>query len=129
MKLFPYSDVFKEGMESSRIHLNIDEGDNVVEEEVTKVQESQPWQTRIFHSPNPNDNDDDDDDPINLGRSTRVRRPNSRYANAIIVESNICEPESFKQASTKQEWVQAIEEEMSALNHNQTWELFQNLMG
>lgn len=107
-------------MESSRIHFNINEGDTLVEEEVTQVQESQPWQTGIFHSPNTNDNDDD---PTNLRRSTRVRRPNPRYANASIVESNTCEPKSFKQSSTKQEWVQAMEEEMAALIRNRTWEL------
>ncbi|KAJ0441434.1 putative RNA-directed DNA polymerase [Helianthus annuus] len=62
-----------------------------------------------------------------LRRSQREKRPNSKYAfmysHVATVEDILCEPESFQEASQKQEWLDAMKTEMDALVSNQTWEL------
>ena len=58
-----------------------------------------------------------------LRRSTRTRKPNPKYANAAIVETDPKEPETFEEAFQNAEWRKAMEEELDALERNQTWEL------
>lgn len=59
-----------------------------------------------------------------LGRSTRVRQPNPKYANAAVAEEeSLKEPMMYEEASQDTEWVRAMEEEIAALEQNQTWEL------
>ena len=60
--------------------------------------------------------------PIQLRRSTRMKKKNPKYANIAVVEEQK-EPASFEEASQKAEWRKAMEEEMKALVENQTWDL------
>ncbi|CAL2236842.1 unnamed protein product [Prunus armeniaca] len=66
--------------------------------------------------------DDDDEQESQLRRSTRVRKPNPKYANAAIEEEAV-EPETFEEASQSSEWVKPMGEEITALEQNQTWDL------
>lgn len=61
---------------------------------------------------------------INIGShaSTRVRRPNPKYRSAAIAEV-MDEPATYEEASKKEEWRKAMDEDISALNQNQTWDL------
>ncbi|KAE8735856.1 Detected protein of unknown function [Hibiscus syriacus] len=59
-------------------------------------------------------------------RSTRIRRPNLKYANAAIIEE-ATEPETFEEASLSSEWMIAMKEEIDALQQNQTWDLVQKI--
>jgi transposase InsO family protein len=57
-------------------------------------------------------------------RSTRQFKPNSKYANAALVDDSIpSEPSSYEEAAQGPEWRKAMEEEIKALNENQTWDL------
>ena len=59
-----------------------------------------------------------------LRRSTRIRKPNPKYANAAIVEeAHAKELETFEETFQYPKWIKAMEEEMVALDRNQTWEL------
>lgn len=59
-----------------------------------------------------------------LKRSTRIRKLNPKYANAAIIEEeDVREPETIEEASLSSEWNKAMEEEIPALELNQTWEL------
>lgn len=57
-----------------------------------------------------------------LRRSTRRSKPNPKYANATLVE-DVKEPSTYEEASERKEWRQAMEEEISALKQNETWDL------
>ena len=58
-----------------------------------------------------------------LRRSTRVRKPNPKYANAAITDGAPKEPEVFEEVSQSSEWMTAMKEELDALQQNQTWDL------
>jgi len=58
-----------------------------------------------------------------LRRSNRIQRPNPKYANAAIVKDRVYELETYEDASQNSVWHKAMEEEIIALEHNQTWEL------
>ncbi|XP_048420037.1 uncharacterized protein LOC125468399 [Pyrus x bretschneideri] len=58
-----------------------------------------------------------------LRRLTRVRKPNPKYANVAIIDGAPKEPEVFEEASQSSEWIKAMEEEITALKQNQTWDL------
>jgi hypothetical protein len=61
---------------------------------------------------------------VEPSRSTRIKRPNPKYANAAITEEeDATEPETFEEAQLSLEWNKAMEEEFAALERNQTWEL------
>ena len=52
------------------------------------------------------------------------RTPNPEYANVAITEDdNIQEPSTYEEASQREEWRKAMEEEIQPLKHNQTWDL------
>ncbi|GJY60112.1 PLAC8 family protein [Tanacetum coccineum] len=55
-----------------------------------------------------------------LRRSTRTRKPNPKYVNAAIVETDQKEPDTFEEAFQNTEWRKAMEEELDALKRNQT---------
>jgi hypothetical protein len=65
------------------------------------------------------------DEPIQVPRRiTRQSKPNPRYANAALVDESIpIEPSSYEEATKGPEWRKAMEEEIKALNENQTWDL------
>ncbi|WVZ98659.1 LOW QUALITY PROTEIN: hypothetical protein U9M48_044067 [Paspalum notatum var. saurae] len=59
-----------------------------------------------------------------LRRSTRKLIPNHKYANAALVHESIrIEPSSYEEVAQGPEWCKAMEEEIKALNENQTWDL------
>lgn len=59
-----------------------------------------------------------------LKKSTRIRKSNPKYANTVIVEeADAKEPETFEEAVQNPRWIKALEEEITALDRNQTWEL------
>ena len=62
------------------------------------------------------------EEPIQkLRRTTRKIKPNPRYANAAFVDEPILvEPSSYEEASKGPQWRKAMEEEIKALNDNQT---------
>ena len=62
------------------------------------------------------------EDPIQkLRRTTRKIKPNPRYANAAFVgEPILVESSSYEEASKGPQWRKAMEEEIKALNDNQT---------
>ena len=55
--------------------------------------------------------------PIQLRRSTRIKKKNPKYANIAVLEEEK-EPTSFEKASQKAEWRKAMEEEIKALVEN-----------
>jgi len=62
------------------------------------------------------------EEPIQkLRRTTRKIKCNPRYANAAFVDEPILvEPSSYEEASKGPQWRKAMEEEIKALNDNQT---------
>ena len=57
-------------------------------------------------------------------RSTRARKLNPKYANATVAEEEkFREPDTYEEASQNIKWIEAMKEEISALEKNQTWEL------
>lgn len=61
--------------------------------------------------------------PPQLRWTERIRKPNPKYANAAIIEDCVKEPETYEEASQNSAWQKAMEEEITALEQNQTWEL------
>ena len=54
----------------------------------------------------------------------RIRKPNLKYANVVLIEDNgINEPSIYEEAAQSKEWKDVMEEEMMALKQNETWEL------
>ncbi|KAE8672542.1 tir-nbs resistance protein [Hibiscus syriacus] len=95
-------------------------GDDV-EQRVTQ----NPWQTGVYQQPNEEGGPSETEESIpqsQLRRSTRIRRPNPKYANAGIIEE-ATEPETFEEASKSSEWMTAMKEEIDALQQNQTWDI------
>ena len=57
-------------------------------------------------------------------RSTRVQKPNPKYANAAVAkEDSLKEPNTYEEASQSSKWVDTMKEEINTLEKNQTWEL------
>ncbi|KAE8708930.1 hypothetical protein F3Y22_tig00110332pilonHSYRG00561 [Hibiscus syriacus] len=95
-------------------------GDDV-EQRVTQ----NPWQTGVYQQPNEEGGPSETEKSIpqsQLRRSTRIRMPNPKYANAAIIEE-ATEPETFEEASKSSEWMTAMKEEIDALQQNQTWDI------
>ena len=59
---------------------------------------------------------------IDEGMQTRRRMTSTPKKNDVSLLSMI-EPETFTQASKDPHWVEAMEEEMSQIEKNETWEL------
>lgn len=92
------------------------------------------WETEIFEHvpervykiPETEVGDLTEEEPPQLRRSNRSKKPNPRYANAALIEesrSDSNEPHNFEEASRDGKWMKAIEEEISALKENDTWDL------
>ncbi|KAI9116503.1 hypothetical protein K1719_012670 [Acacia pycnantha] len=82
--------------ESSQIHSSLDEIEDEVDEGDIELDVTQsPWQTAVHEQPN---NEDEPIAPTLLRRSTRVRKPNPKYANAAITKDDK-EPEIYEEAS------------------------------
>lgn len=83
-----------------------------------------PWRTGVYQRPSDEGESSEAVAPTQLRRSTRTKKPNLKYANAAIVEeANAKEPETFEEAFQNLKWTKAMEEEIIALERNQTWEL------
>ncbi|KAG8488484.1 hypothetical protein CXB51_016201 [Gossypium anomalum] len=83
-----------------------------------------PWQTGVYQQPHEVVKHSEARTPVQLRRSTRKKKANPRYANvAIVEETDLVEPETFEEASRNAKWKKAMEEEITALRHKQTWEL------
>ena len=67
-------------------------------------------------------------EPTPLRRSTRDRKPNPRYADNIscIFALLVSDPIFFEDAKTEDKWCKSMEEELLAIQKNQTWD-FVNL--
>lgn len=53
-----------------------------------------------------------------------VRRPNPKYVDAVLAEEvDVQEPTSYEEAHRSVEWQKDMDEEISALKKNQTWDL------
>ena len=88
-----------------------------------------PWQRGVYQRPV------EDTEPVQEGegsqpqlrRSTRIRKPNPKYANAAVAEVEIPkEPETFDEASQSPKWFKAMEEEIASLDQNQLGNSCQN---
>ena len=92
----------------------------------SSVKVKSPWKTGVHHMTpeDPQLPQMELEEPIQeQRRTTRKIKPNPRYANAAFVDEPIfVEPSSYEEAS-KGEWRKAMEEEIKALNNNQTWDL------
>ncbi|KAE8676439.1 hypothetical protein F3Y22_tig00111614pilonHSYRG00169 [Hibiscus syriacus] len=101
---------------------------NVVFDEASSwwsLEKENPWQTGVYQQPNEKGGPSETEESIpqsQLRRSTRIRRPNPKYANAAIIEE-ATEPETFEEASKSSEWMTAMKEEIDALQQNQTWDI------
>lgn len=116
----PDTNVLKGELESSNINLILGDVQTVVVDDEPPTTRQQPWQSGVFQSTNA---DEQATEPSSLHRSTRLNRPNPKYANAAIVEDETVEPENFEQASVMEGWILAMNQEYDALMRNQTWEL------
>jgi len=95
---------------------DVDNKDNI-EEGVAKS----PWQNRIYQQASNEDEFSGLEARTALRRSTRIRKPNLKYANAAVVEeADAKEPKTFEETFQHPKWIKAIEEEMVALDKNQT---------
>ena len=84
-----------------------------------------PWQIGVHQQSGEVGEPSEAYTPTVLRRSTRARKPNPKYANATIVAKidSIKELELFEEALQNWEWTKAMEEEIVALERNQTWKL------
>lgn len=129
----PESNDYKDLQDSSQVQLKSNEvedinGDDAIEE----GNEQSPWQTGFYQQSRRyqqlNQEGEQDEIPIMPRRSTRTRKQNPKYANAAIIEEvDDEEPTSYVEASKNKEWLKAMQEEIVALEQNQTWELVSKL--
>ncbi|KAI4328670.1 hypothetical protein L6164_021005 [Bauhinia variegata] len=61
-----------------------------------------------------------DDPPV---RGTRLLSDIYQRSNAAICNIAVCEPASVEEAVMKEKWLAAMQEELSMIEKNQTWEL------
>jgi transposase InsO family protein len=86
-----------------------------------------PWKTGVLEEiegTTPDLQEEVEEMPPPIRRSSRPRHPNPKYANAAVGEENsVEEPTNYEEAAKNIKWRDAMEEEMTALRQNQTWEL------
>ncbi|KAK2980732.1 hypothetical protein RJ640_011712 [Escallonia rubra] len=120
-EVLPDSDVFKEALESSQIHLSLYEVDGTVDEGNAKEYVAQnPWQTGVYQQQSEEGDSSGVETPL-LRRSTRTRKPNPKYANVSIVEK----PDEKELEAYEEEILQTKEnllirflmKELGQLNH------------
>ena len=61
--------------------------------------------------------------PQQLRQLEIIQKPCLEYANTTIVEDEVNKPEIYKDVSQNSVWQKVMEEEIIALEQNQTWEL------
>ena len=71
----------------------------------------------------PSEPSDKQRSPQQLRQLEIIQKPSLEYVNAIIVEDGVNKPEIYKDVSQSSIWQKAIEEEIIAVEQNQTWEL------
>ncbi|KAI3826790.1 hypothetical protein L1987_00846 [Smallanthus sonchifolius] len=130
-EILPDTDDMKKEL-SERVTLAFDEADPVTENPEVHVDNAErttprenPWQTGTSSSQASGINDPgpSTSEQPSVRQSDRVRRPNPKYANVATVMDPEEEPNSVRQAMCESKWKHAMEEELSALIKNQTWEL------
>ncbi|KAL0427813.1 UNVERIFIED_CONTAM: Retrovirus-related Pol polyprotein from transposon RE2 [Sesamum latifolium] len=123
-EVLPNSGVLEEVLEDSQIKLISEIEATNGDQDVKEGAAQNSWQTGVYQR------QEEESEPIEavvetpLRRSTRTRKPNPNYANAAIVEeTEPQEPKIIEEAFRSTEWRKAMEEELAALERNQTWEL------
>ncbi|KAE8724129.1 hypothetical protein F3Y22_tig00010869pilonHSYRG00008 [Hibiscus syriacus] len=115
----------KMGEHDVQLQTSSDESEDPNGDDVEQRVTQNPWQTGVYQQPNEEGGLSETEESIpqsQLRRSTRIRRPNPKYANAAIIEE-ATEPETFEEASKSSEWMTAMKEEIDALQQNQTWDI------
>ncbi|KAE8736044.1 hypothetical protein F3Y22_tig00000218pilonHSYRG00253 [Hibiscus syriacus] len=113
------------GEHDVQLQTSSDESEDPNGDDVEQRVTQNPWQTGVYQQPNEEGGPSETEESIpqsQLRRSTRIRRPNPKYANAAIIEE-ATEPETFEEASKSSEWMTAMKEEIDALQQNQTWDI------
>ncbi|KAE8679378.1 hypothetical protein F3Y22_tig00111402pilonHSYRG01323 [Hibiscus syriacus] len=115
----------KMGEHDVQLQTSSDESEDPNGDDVEQRVTQNPWQTGVYQQPNEEDGPSETEESIpqsQLRRSTRIRRPNPKYANAAIIEE-ATEPETFEEASKSSQWMTAMKEEIDALQQNETWDI------
>ncbi|KAE8681852.1 hypothetical protein F3Y22_tig00111303pilonHSYRG00095 [Hibiscus syriacus] len=115
----------KMGEHVVQLQTSSDESEDPNGDDIEQRVTQNPWQTGVYQQPNEEGGPSEIEESIpqsQLRRSTRIRRPNPKYANAAIIEE-ATEPETFEEASKSSEWMTAMKEEIDALQQNQTWDI------
>ncbi|KAD4586191.1 hypothetical protein E3N88_23792 [Mikania micrantha] len=102
---------------SNKVCLPLSGNETIIEDEFDQEQNNEPWQTGVFQQPQAQHEE--------LRRSTRIRKPNPKYAAANLVEpmEEENEPESFEEVNSSAAWRAAMKHEIDALLQNETWAL------
>lgn len=96
------------------------------EEKPSPSKAKSPWKTELHQSTQgESGTEEKDPEPVQeLRRTTRKIRSPPRYTcTALTNESIPIEPSSYEEVAQCPEWCKAMEEEIKALNENQTWDL------
>ncbi|KAE8665979.1 tir-nbs resistance protein [Hibiscus syriacus] len=115
----------KMGEHVVQLQTSSDESEDPNGDDVKQRVTHNPWQTGVYQQPNEEGGPSETEESIpqsQIRRSTRIRRPNPKYANAAIIEE-VTEPETFEEASKSSEWMTAMKEEIDALQQNQTCDI------
>ena len=69
--------------------------------------------------------EDFSDEPISERRSTRVKKPNTKYPANTYISSQfaltVSDPLYYEEAAENKEWQKAMVEEMESIEKNGTW--------
>ncbi|GMI77806.1 hypothetical protein HRI_001449800 [Hibiscus trionum] len=122
-----YDDARKEKVSEDNKEGEAPAPDPSKERDSSTSKDKSPWKTGVhqFTSKELRPSQIEADEPVQeIRRSTRQRQPNPRYANAALVDESIpIEPANYEEAARSPKWKKAMEEEIEALNNNQTWDL------
>ncbi|KAI3500109.1 hypothetical protein L1887_35925 [Cichorium endivia] len=102
----------KMGEQTTHIWSSVDAPEDQSDTDNSEQEVTQPYDVTETETP-----------PTQLRRSERIPKPNPKYANAAILDDGVKEPETYEEASQNKVWQKAMEEEIIALEQNQTWEL------
>ncbi|KAL4384135.1 hypothetical protein GQ457_15G011530 [Hibiscus cannabinus] len=98
---FPDSDTLKRDLQSSQVQLKLNET-KIVDDDVEDCVTQNPWQIGAHQQPTIDGEPSAIEVPAPLRRSTRIKKPNPKYANVAIVEKGDAkDPETFEEASQK----------------------------
>ncbi|KAJ0865146.1 putative RNA-directed DNA polymerase [Helianthus annuus] len=127
----PDTEFIKEKLESNMINLTLDEEESAIEVDDgvinsnsslrQEINEQRPWQTGTHAQ---TQNPDSSSPIIGPRRSNRVSKPNPKYVvNVAVTEVEESKPNTFEEACEKEEWNHAMQDEIEAMNRNETWVL------